>query len=96
MSDEKDTTALVENAKAFLRCGGSITWKEWTNTDVQDKALLIEAAEQLDIERATLLAVALRSEAGAELVFSRIDAGDALVRGSLMRKLGEVISRRGS
>lgn len=85
----------IELVKGFLRCNGRMpTWLEWQTWPVETRAVFIEAAEQLDAERAALLSIAIRSEHGPELAFAKIDGGDSLVHNALLRKVADFIGRR--
>lgn len=96
MSDEVEVSVeqAIENVKDFLRANGSFTWKEWCGMDVADRAAVIEAAEQLDVERVSLLAIALGQEGGLERVASKIDGGDSLVRNGLLRHVANALVRK--
>jgi hypothetical protein len=94
MSEEADPVELaIEDAKNFLRANGVFTWDQWQQTDAQNKAIIVEAAEQLDVERAALLAVALSSDAGVERVMTKLDNGDALVRRGLVDSVAKALTR---
>lgn len=86
----------IELAKQYLRCANAFTWNEWCALSVEERALFIEASEQLDIERITMLAIAIRNEHGAATLFSKLDQGDTLVQNVMVQKLAEVLSRRGA
>lgn len=83
----------IENVKNFLRCRGTILWNQWEDMDPATKALFIEAGEQLEVERASLLAVALSGPEGAARVYSKVDGGDALVKSSLLAAVGRAVER---
>lgn len=91
--EDKDVLAAIEDAKGFLRCGGVITWEDWCKTEADSKAVLIEAAEELDAERAAMLAMAMSGVKGAARVYAKVDGGDGFVRASMLEAVGRAVER---
>ena len=83
----------VDSVKAFLRCGGMLLWNQWEEMPAETKALFIEAGEQLEVERITQLAIAVRDEHGAAALFARVDGGDALVRRGMLDAVGKFVAK---
>ena len=55
------------NAYQFLLCGGSIGITEWTAMSDEQHAALVEAAEQLERERALMIALSIHNPSGMAL-----------------------------
>lgn len=83
MSDD-DMLASVELVKGFLRVG-QFTWPEWLGFDDEARAVILQASEELEGERAALLAVAITTEDGPARALSLSDGGDMLVGNALAR-----------
>jgi hypothetical protein len=87
MSDEAElpeALATVEFTKNFLRVG-HFTWNEWVAMDDESRAVVIQAGNELEGERAALIAMAITTEDGAARALSLSDGGDTLVSNALAR-----------
>ena len=87
MSDEvelPEPLATVEFTKSFLRVG-HFTWNEWVAMDDESRAVVVQASQELEGERAALIAMAITTEEGVARALSLSDDGDALVSNALAR-----------
>lgn len=92
MSDEvelPEPLAAVEFTKNFLRVG-HFTWAEWAAMDDESRAVVIQASQELEGERAALVAMAITTEDGVARALSLSDDGDALVSNALARAVARI------
>lgn len=94
ITPEEEHLLLVGAFKDFLRVG-SFTFPEWSGMSVPQKAALAVAAEEVELERALLLARALTSEDEQLRLFSKIDGGDRFVGSKLVNAVFNFVSRKG-
>src|SRR5476651_741296 len=53
---------LIADAKQYIRAGGTLTRGDWETMEPEEREAHVEAGRQLDLERAVLIAMALKVE----------------------------------
>lgn len=93
---DEEIQALVEDAKNFYRCGGTILVSEWLGMDTRTKSVFIKASHEMGIEKTVLDATAKSGPEGLLRVMAEHDGGDRLVAFNLKGAITRYISRRKS
>jgi len=71
----EERVMLVEDSEAFLKCGGTITLKDWEVLTAIRKAALCVASDKLRAEFVAAVALSVRSVEQAAEIFSVADGG---------------------
>lgn len=79
LSDEA-LAIIIDNAEAFLRAGGVITWDMWSSMSDETKAAFLTAGQRIRVETCYLTGLCAQNIDSALEVFSKLDGGDAKVR----------------
>lgn len=76
--DDAARARLVDEAEIFLRAGGALTLGEWTVLSAASRAAFGVAFTRLEVDRATLAALAGQGPESMARVRSAMDGGEAL------------------
>ena len=69
---------LYEMARAFIVAGGAWSAVDWSEMDMQERAIAYTAGDHVARERAVMMGNAARDRFGAAEVISPVDLGDQL------------------
>ncbi len=81
---------MTDIAESFLRSGGRLSLTDWKGLSTASQGCFMAAQRRLDVEKALILAKAIRGGSEALELYSEIDGGKALVEAKLDARAQEL------
>lgn len=91
--DDRVMELLEDHATDFLRSGGNLTLKDWSELSDIERNAFLRASEKSLAERAFAVGLANQGQLGAAQVFAALDGGALLARTMLNQELDSTIAK---